>query len=81
MSIAAWDMIVWEKKLKDHLKNRVLITGGAGFLGSHLCDHLLQNGHEFLCVDNYYTGTKRNIAHLLNNPAFELLHAVSHEKP
>lgn len=57
----------------DHLKNRVLITGGAGFLGSHLCDHLLRNGYEILCVDNFYTGTKGNIAHLLNNPAFELL--------
>lgn len=59
--------------MKDRLKNRVLLTGGASFLGSHLCDHLLQNGHEILCVDNFYTGTKRNIAHLLNNPAFELL--------
>lgn len=59
--------------MKDHLNNRVLITGGAGFLGSHLCDHLLQNGHEILCVDNFHTGTKQNISHLLNNPAFELL--------
>jgi UDP-glucuronate decarboxylase len=66
-------MYLWRIAVKDHLKNRVLITGGAGFLGSHLCDHLLQNGHEILCVDNFYTGTKRNIAHLLNNPDFELL--------
>lgn len=59
--------------MRDHLKNRVLITGGAGFLGSHLCDHLIRDGYEILCVDNFYTGTKRNIAHLLTNPAFELL--------
>lgn len=59
--------------MKDNLINRVLITGGAGFLGSHLCDHLLQKGYEILCVDNFHTGTKRNIAHLLNHPAFELL--------
>lgn len=50
-----------------------LVTGGAGFLGSHLCDRLLATGHEVLCVDNYCTGTKANIAHLLGNPRFELL--------
>jgi UDP-glucuronate decarboxylase len=52
---------------------RVLVTGGAGFLGSHLCERLLSSGHEVLCVDNLYTGTRRNIAHLLDNPAFEFL--------
>jgi UDP-glucuronate decarboxylase len=52
---------------------RILITGGAGFLGSHLCDRLLADGHEVVCVDNYFTGSKRNIAHLLDNPRFELL--------
>jgi len=52
---------------------RILITGGAGFLGSHLCERLLNNGHEVLCVDNFYTGRKGNIAHLLTNPNFELL--------
>ncbi len=52
---------------------RVLVTGGAGFLGSHLCDRLIEAGHEVLCVDNFYTGTRRNIAHLLDNPAFEVL--------
>jgi len=52
---------------------RVLITGGAGFLGSHLCEKILNNGHEVLCVDNFYTGRKGNIAHLLQNPNFELL--------
>jgi UDP-glucuronate decarboxylase len=50
--------------------NRILVTGGAGFLGSHLCERLLALGHDVLCVDNYYTGSKRNIAHLLNHPFF-----------
>jgi len=54
-------------------QERVLVTGGAGFLGSHLCDRLIADGHEVLCVDNFYTGTRRNIRHLLDNPAFELL--------
>lgn len=52
---------------------RVLVTGGAGFLGSHLCERLLEQGHDVLCVDNLYTGSKRNIAHLLGNPAFEFM--------
>ena len=52
---------------------RVLVTGGAGFLGSHLCERLLSEGHDVLCVDNYYTGTKQNVAHLLANPRFELM--------
>jgi UDP-glucuronate decarboxylase len=51
----------------------VMITGGAGFLGSHLCERLLRDGHEVLCVDNFYTGGKQNIRHLLENPSFELL--------
>src|SRR6202049_4363192 len=50
---------------------RVLVTGGAGFLGSHLCERLLEQGHDVLCVDNYFTGRKDNIAHLLGNPNFE----------
>jgi UDP-glucuronate decarboxylase len=49
------------------------VTGGAGFLGSHLCERLLENGHDVLCVDNFFTGTKDNIAHLMSNPHFELL--------
>lgn len=52
---------------------RVLVTGGAGFLGSHLCDRLLEDGHEVLAVDNLYTGTKDNISHLMQNPKFEFL--------
>jgi UDP-glucuronate decarboxylase len=52
---------------------RVLVTGGAGFIGSHLCERLLDNGHEVLCVDNFYTGTRRNIARLLNDSNFEFL--------
>jgi len=52
---------------------RILVTGGAGFLGSHLCDRLLRDGHEVICLDNFFTGRKANIAHLLGNPAFELV--------
>lgn len=52
---------------------KILITGGAGFLGSHLCERLLDQGHEVLCVDNLFTGTKRNILHLLSNPRFEFM--------
>ncbi len=52
---------------------RILITGGAGFIGSHLCERLLKENNEVLCLDNYFTGAKRNIIHLLNNPYFELI--------
>lgn len=52
---------------------RILITGGAGFLGSHLCEKLLLQGHDVLCVDNFFTGTRRNVAHLLGEPRFELM--------
>jgi UDP-glucuronate decarboxylase len=56
-----------------HLRKRVLVTGGAGFLGSFLCERLLSEGCDVICVDNFYTGTKRNIVHLLENPYFELI--------
>jgi UDP-glucuronate decarboxylase len=54
-------------------RKRVMVTGGAGFLGSHLCDRLLQDGQEVLCVDNLFTGTKQNVAHLRDHPQFEFL--------
>jgi UDP-glucuronate decarboxylase len=53
--------------------NRILVTGGAGFLGSHLCERLLDEGNDVLCVDNFFTGTRQNVLHLLDNPRFELL--------
>jgi len=53
-------------------QKRILVTGGAGFIGSHLCEYLLAMGHDVLCVDNFFTGGKRNVVHLLNNPHFEL---------
>ena len=56
-----------------HLRKRVLVTGGAGFLGSFLCERLLMERCDVICVDNFYTGTKRNIIHLLKNPYFELI--------
>jgi UDP-glucuronate decarboxylase len=52
---------------------RVLVTGGAGFLGSHLCDRLIEDGHDVICVDNFFTGRKRNIEHLVGHPRFELM--------
>ena len=52
---------------------RILVTGGAGFLGSHLCDRFLTEGHEVICVDNFYSSTKQNIQHLMNHPSFELI--------
>lgn len=53
--------------------SKILVTGGAGFLGSHLCDKLLALGHEVICLDNFYTGQKKNIAHNLQNPNFEFI--------
>lgn len=52
---------------------RILVTGGAGFLGSHLCDRLISEGHEVICIDNFFTGKKRNIRHLLSHPDFEII--------
>jgi UDP-glucuronate decarboxylase len=58
---------------------RVLVTGGAGFLGSHLCERLIGQGHKVLCVDNYFTGSRENVAHLLDDPRFEVMcHDVTH---
>ncbi len=54
-------------------QKRILVTGGSGFIGSHLCDRLIADGHEVLCVDNFFTGSRRNISHLLGHPAFEML--------
>src|SRR5213594_427537 len=59
------------KKIANH--KRVLVTGGAGFLGSHVCDRLVADGCDVLCADNFFSGTKDNIAHLIGNPRFELL--------
>ncbi len=65
--------------MRYNTSKKVLVTGGAGFLGSHLCERLLAQGHEVLCVDNFFTGTRRNIAHLLDDRRFELLrHDVTH---
>lgn len=55
------------------MRKRILITGGAGFIGSHLCERLLEEGNEVICVDNFFTGSKENIKHLLGNPYFEVL--------
>ena len=55
------------------MKNRILVTGGAGFLGSHLCKRLLDENNEVLCLDNFYTGSKDNIIGLINNPYFEII--------
>ena len=68
----------WDRPTSHHVRfnasvSKVLVTGGAGFLGSHLCERLLTEGHDVLCVDNYFTGTKRNIAHLMGNPMFEVM--------
>ena len=59
--------------MRDLVAKRVLVTGGAGFIGSHLCARLLDDGAEVLCVDNFYTGRRANVAHLLDNPRFELV--------
>lgn len=59
--------------MKDFIRKRVLVTGGAGFIGSHLCDRLLKEDHDVICADNLFTGQKSNIAHLMNNPYFEFV--------
>ena len=52
------------------MKKKILVTGGAGFLGSHLCERLLNEGNEVFCLDNFFTGQKQNVAHLISNPYF-----------
>jgi len=59
--------------MRETTKKRILVTGGAGFLGSHLCERLVERGDDVLCVDNFYTGSKRNVAHLLGRSNFELV--------
>ncbi len=66
-------------KLKETKMNRILITGGAGFLGSHLCEHYVEKGSDVICVDNFFSGSKDNIRHLLSHPHFELIrHDIIH---
>ena len=55
------------------ISRRILVTGGAGFLGSHLCERLIAAGHDVLCIDNYFTGRRSNVAHLVGHPRFELM--------
>ena len=55
------------------MTKRILVTGGGGFIGSHLCDHLVEQGHDVLCLDNFFTGSKDNIEHLLGDRQFELI--------
>ena len=65
--------------MRYNKSKKIIVTGGAGFLGSHLCERLLAQDHEVLCVDNFFTGTRRNIAHLLDDRRFELLrHDITH---
>ena len=56
-----------------HLQQRILVTGGSGFLGSHLCERLLAEGANVICVDNFFTGSRRNVEHLLDDKHFELI--------
>ena len=59
------------------MRKKILVTGGGGFIGSHLCERLLNEGNEVLCVDNFFTGAKDNIAHLISNPYFEVLRQLT----
>ena len=55
------------------MRTKTLVTGGAGFIGSHLCERLINEGHDVLCVDNFFTGNKENVAHLMSSPYFEMM--------
>ena len=69
--------VSWHYK-KDYMK-KILVSGGAGFIGSHLCTRLINDGHKVICLDNLFTGSKDNIAHLMDNPRFEfVLHDVEY---
>src|SRR5437764_2723456 len=69
----------WTSMAPKFSRARVMVTGGSGFIGSHLCERLLANGDEVLCVDNFYTGRRQNIEHLLSNSRFEVLrHDITH---
>ncbi len=70
-----WIAHIHHKKINylPGMKKKILVTGGAGFLGSHLCEKLLNEGNEVFCLDNFFTGQKRNVIHLLSNPYFELI--------
>jgi UDP-glucuronate decarboxylase len=63
----------FERRIMKHIQKRILVTGGAGFLGSHLCDRLVAEGNDVICLDNFFTGTKGNIRRLLGNPNFEFI--------
>src|SRR3954470_15686174 len=65
--------LTWARRFARLASKRVLVTGGAGFLGSHLCDRLIRDGHEVICLDNFFTGSRSNIAHHLSNTAFEVI--------
>jgi UDP-glucuronate decarboxylase len=68
-----WDALILDYSPEKGMERKILVTGGAGFLGSHLCDRLIERGHDVLCVDNFFTGSKRNVAHLMGQSRFELL--------
>ncbi len=61
------------QQMDNYHRKRILITGGAGFLGSHLCERLLKEGNEIICLDNFFTGTKENVAHMISDPYFEII--------
>jgi UDP-glucuronate decarboxylase len=65
--------LLMTKSLPDHQRKKILITGGAGFVGSHLCDKLMMEGHEVTVLDNFFTGSKKNIEHWLQHPYFTLV--------
>jgi UDP-glucuronate decarboxylase len=81
--------LLMTKTLPDHQRKKILITGGAGFVGSHLCDKLMMEGHEVTVMDNFFTGSKKNIEHWLQHPNFTLvvhdvtepIRVVSNHKP